>query len=331
MKPLRKNVAIAIDGGGIRGIIPAMALTMLEKELGKPLHEAAHLHVGTSTGSIIAASLACGVSTEQLLDMYKDIGDDVFKKTLASRLWFFRGYRYNRDVLRASLKKIIGDKTMGDLWKSNPRMALVTTTFDMVENFTRFIKSWKPNYADWLVVDAVLASSAAPTYFRVLKGQYSDGGIGSYNNPCFIAAYEMHKFLGWNMKETTLISLGTGRAPYHVKAGEPDSYNALQWLPHVMETLTQDATDQQVHLVRALYPDLDFRRFQVDLNTPIALDDPAKIPELLEYGKRMGDMLLADEVDHVMKATYQLPVQEKPARKPRRTTVKVEAKKQKKK
>ncbi len=51
MKPFRKNVAIAIDGGGIRGIIVTKALSMLENELGQPLHNIFRLTAGTSTGS----------------------------------------------------------------------------------------------------------------------------------------------------------------------------------------------------------------------------------------------------------------------------------------
>ena len=49
MKPFRKNVAIAIDGGGIRGVIVTKALSMLEQELNQPLHDIFRLTAGTST------------------------------------------------------------------------------------------------------------------------------------------------------------------------------------------------------------------------------------------------------------------------------------------
>ncbi|MBI3162450.1 MAG: patatin-like phospholipase family protein, partial [Chloroflexi bacterium] len=61
MKPFRKNVAIAIDGGGIRGIIAAKALNMLEKEAGTPSYKIFRLCAGTSTGSILAGGIAAGV------------------------------------------------------------------------------------------------------------------------------------------------------------------------------------------------------------------------------------------------------------------------------
>ena len=302
MKPFRKNVAIAIDGGGIRGMIVAQALLMLEKEMGKSLHDTFRLSVGTSTGSILAAGIACGLDAQALFDLYNSIGGDVFKKTFASRLWPFRGFRYPRDPLRQHLERLMKDKTLGDLWNETPSTALIVTTFDLVTKGTRFLKSWKSQYTDWPVVQAVLASSAAPTYFPVMQGRYTDGGIGSYNNPCFMAAYEIDRYLDWDLKETTLISLGTGRAPEHLKVGDADKFNAVKWLETVMESHSQDATDQQVLLVNALYPDLDFRRFQVDLETRVSIDNPAQIPLMIDYGKKLGKMILNDEVDSIMKS-----------------------------
>ena len=64
MKPFRKNLAIAIDGGGIKGVIVTKALSMVEEQLGYPLHKRTGLTAGTSTGSIIAAGLASGLRRE---------------------------------------------------------------------------------------------------------------------------------------------------------------------------------------------------------------------------------------------------------------------------
>ena len=60
MKPLRKNAAVSIDGGGIRGVIVTRALTMLEDHLGQTIHDRFRLTAGTSTGAIIAAGIAPG-------------------------------------------------------------------------------------------------------------------------------------------------------------------------------------------------------------------------------------------------------------------------------
>ena len=297
MKPFRKNVAIAIDGGGLRGIIAAKALAMLEEEMGQPAYQTFRLCAGTSTGSILAGGIASGVDGGSLLQLYLDLGPNLFRKSMLTRMWLLRGYRYSRLPLVRRFGNMVEEKTLGELWNSDPPMALITTTYDLIADRTRFIKSWKKEYQNWTVLKAVLASSAAPTYFPVLDGQFTDGGVGAYNNPCFLAAYEVTRYLNWDPKETTLISLGTGHTPEHVKPGEPNRYTALSWLPRIIENRAQDSSDQQVSLVSNLFPEMDFRRIQVDLKEPISVDDFRKIPTLLKHGEEMGRKLLNDILD----------------------------------
>jgi hypothetical protein len=307
MKPFRKNVAIAIDGGGIRGVIPARALMVVEKELKRSSHDLFQLSVGTSTGSIIAAGIACGLSAEKLYQLYLDLGSGIFKRTLRSRLWFSMRYRYPRTRLEEALRKNLGEICMGDLWKQKPSRPLVITSFDLLQNRTRFLKSWKAEYEVWPVYKAVLASAAAPTYFPVIDGYLVDGGVGSYNNPCYIAAYESQFCLNWKPEETTLISLGTGRAPSGISHGDAARFFPMQWIAPLLDGFAHSADDQQVHLVDTLFPGLDFRRFQVDLKTPIELDKPGEIPVLSEYGEQMGHMILEDKVDRAQSVVPQRP------------------------
>ena len=163
MKPFRKHVAIAVDGGGIKGIIAARALSMLEDCLGKPIHDIFRLAAGTSTGSIISAGLASGLTAHQMFDLYTELGNTIFPKSLRSLLWPISRYRYPNEPLVSALNKVIGAKKMGDFWTANPPTDVVLTTFDLVDNHTRFVKPWKDEYKDWPVVRAVLASSSVPT------------------------------------------------------------------------------------------------------------------------------------------------------------------------
>jgi hypothetical protein len=300
MKPLRKNVAIAFDGGGLRGIITARALSMLESALARPMHEVIGLTAGTSTGSIIAAAVAAELTAKQVLDLYVDMGQSIFKKSLRTIFWPLTTFRYPRPPLAQALEKHIGDLKMGDVWNKKPPIDLVITTFDLVENRSLFIKSWKDDYKDWRVIDAVQASAAAPTYFPVLNGRYTDGGVGSYNNPCYLAAYEIQLCLGWKFEETTLISLGTGRSIKHMQVGEATKFRPLQWLSPLLDAFGRSADDQQVHLVDTFFKGLDFRRFQVDMPEEIPLDDSSQIDVLLDYGVKMGSMILADQYDGSM-------------------------------
>lgn len=297
MKPFRKNVAIAIDGGGIKGVIAIKALMTLEKALGLPLNNLFRLAAGTSTGSIISAGLSAGLTAEELYELYQKLGETIFKKTLRGRLWPLTRFRYSGTTLRSALHGVLGGLRMGDYWANKPRVDVVITAYDLVENRTRFIKPWKDIYADWSVTNAVMASSAVPTYFPVVDGRYVDGGVGSYANPCYIAAYEAVMCLGWKPEETTLLSLGTGRGPDRVRAGVPDGYFAWDWLKPTLGAFMSSAADQQVHIVDTFFKGLDFRRVQVDLTEEIAMDDPTAIPKLAQYGERMGVMILRDQID----------------------------------
>ena len=307
MKPFRKHVAIAVDGGGIRGIIPARALMTLEETLGKRAHDIFSLSVGTSTGSIIAAGIACGLSAAQILDLYQSLGSDIFRKSFRSRFWFGSSFRYPRPPLERALRQHLGDQELGELWKQDPPFDLVITTFDLIHNTTRFIKPWKPEFENWPLYKAVLASAAAPTYFPVLDGRYVDGGLGSYNNPCYLAAYEIMFCLKWPLDETTLISLGTGRSNSGIKFGQADRFLPLQWIAPLLDGFAHSADDQQVHLVDSFFEKLDFRRFQVDLDGPISLDNPQQIPVLLKYGEKMGYRILNDKLDRAHKISPSRP------------------------
>lgn len=314
MRPFRPNVAIAIDGGGIRGAIPARALAILEDELGKPANQIFRVGAGTSTGSILSAGIAAGRSGHELHQLYVTLGKDVFVKSLRTALWPLFPYRYAHTTLRELLAEEIGSTTLGELWHNNPAFDVVITAFDLVENRTRFIKPWKSEYANWPLVEAVLASCSVPTYFPTVAGRYVDGGVGSYTNPSYVAAYELCEVLCWNPAETTLISLGTGRAPHSLATGQADRFWSWQWLKPIMGAFMQSAYDQQIHLVDSVYRQLDFRRFQVDLDSEIAMDDPSNMDQLTAYGDLLGQKILDDDTDPAVEQRAGHPPAVRPGR-----------------
>ena len=71
---------LSIDGGGIRGIIPAYWLTQLESRLGKSVHSRFDMFAGTSTGAIIAAGLASGLPAKQIFDLYRMSSPQIFQR-----------------------------------------------------------------------------------------------------------------------------------------------------------------------------------------------------------------------------------------------------------
>lgn len=303
MRPFREHVAVAIDGGGIKGVMVARALAILEDHLGQSVHDIFRMAVGTSTGSIISAGVGAGLTGERMHQLYVKLGATIFPRTWRSTLWPLTRYRYSLEPLENALRDVIGDTRMGDFWSADPPTDVVITAFDLVENRTRFIKSWKPDYAAWPVTQAVTASSSVPTYFPVVSGRYVDGGVGSYANPCYVAAYEACFCLDWEAADTTLISLGTGRDPNDLKPGDANRFCTWDWIGPILGAFAHSADDQQVHLVDTFFADLDFRRFQVDLREPIDMDDPSRIPELTAYGDELGRKILNDETDRALHIT----------------------------
>ena len=70
---------------------------------------------------------------------------------------------------------------------------------------------------------------------------------------------------------------------------------------------TLKADDQQIHLVNTFFPDLDFRRFQVDLGESIAMDDTSRMDLLTAYGDEMGRKVLNDETDPGIGVSFERP------------------------
>ena len=87
MKPFRKNVALAVDGGGIKGVVASRAISILEDHLQKPSYEVFKLLAGTSTGAIISAGIATGLFGEEIHQLYCDMGPVIFRDTWRSKIW----------------------------------------------------------------------------------------------------------------------------------------------------------------------------------------------------------------------------------------------------
>jgi len=243
---------LALDGGGIRGLISLGILKRLEERLVSLNGGTSQFRLcdyfdyiaGTSTGAIIAAGLARGMSVQQLITFYKNSGRDMFEKSrLAQRLVSF----YTADPLREQLKKVFNTNDDGtydlkaldkDLSPDNLRCLLLVVARNVTTDSPWPISSNPdahyndPNRRDcnlriplWQLVRA---STAAPIYFppEVLNWDKSDplktfifvdGGMTPYNNPAFLllrmATHRAYR-LEWQIgeKDLLLISIGTGMA-----------------------------------------------------------------------------------------------------------------------
>lgn len=233
----RPRRMLALDGGGIRGLITLGILEQVEKLLqpkGFPkLCDYFDYIAGTSTGAIIAAGLARGLSVSDLVQFYKDCGAEMFEPSrLLARIKFF----YTADPLKEKLKEVFGPAT--DLDPDNLNCLLLIVTKNVTTDSPWPISS-NPDakYNDPARKDCnlriplwqlVRASTAAPLFFppEILPWDpndpaktfvFVDGGITPHNNPSFLVyrmATEPAYCPNWKTgeKDLLLISVGTGAA-----------------------------------------------------------------------------------------------------------------------
>lgn len=241
----RKRKLLALDGGGIRGVLTLQILAEIERQLAEatmPADTRKDFRLGdffdyiggTSTGAIIAAGLARGMSAAELLRFYTDLGPMIFEPAkLLHRFWNL----YRADPLRDQLKEVFGEDT--DLSSDTLRCLLLVVTRNATTDspwpissnpFARYNLRHRPDCNLRIPLwKLVRASTAAPVYFppEVLEWEegnpdkafvFVDGGVTPYNNPAFLL-YRMATLpeyrLGWQQGEDQmmLISVGTGSGP----------------------------------------------------------------------------------------------------------------------
>lgn len=223
-----KRRILCIDGGGILGTFPAAFLAGLEQQLDRPIGSYFDLIAGTSTGGIIAIGFAMGLRASDLLDFYEKRGPEIFgedhtplanvlfKKCRGLR-WLYRR-KHDSERLRAVLHDVFGNQRIGEA-----KTRLVIPAWNPVARSVYIYKTahhprLKTDYKS-LVVDAALATAAAPTYFPHHITQHSvgllDGGIWA-NNPVAIAVVEAVTLLGWPRDSLHVLSLGCLEETYAV-------------------------------------------------------------------------------------------------------------------
>jgi predicted acylesterase/phospholipase RssA len=246
------------------------------------------LFAGTSTGSIVAASLACGLKADRILRLFQEKAPLIFSReglAFAQKALSFKGWAvpaYSEQPLRDALIDAIGDVTLGEC----PR-PLVIPCLDVVTGATRVFRSshLPEGRSDRSVriVDAVLASAAAPTFFPsalVDGSSYVDGSLWA-NNPALLALLDARDLFGESV-DVSMLSLGCGRPIWGKPVGFGMNRGFLGWGTPLM-SLTMAAQSEGIHsYVRRLLP--KDRYLRVDPTIPrdlIALDDPDNIPALL--------------------------------------------------
>ena len=104
---------LSLSGGGIKGIFQSTFLKFLEDLYKVPLFQIFDLVAGTSTGSIVGAALACGIHMEEVTSLYKQHGNDIFKKQKVC-VKVLRPSWYSNKELKSLLEKVFARKKLCD-------------------------------------------------------------------------------------------------------------------------------------------------------------------------------------------------------------------------
>jgi uncharacterized protein len=233
---------LALDGGGVRGMLTLQFLQALETLVTARFGEKTRLCDyfdligGTSTGSIIAAGLACGMTVGALQDLYRNIGASLFQegrfgKLLPASLQGKLAPKFPSEPLQAELDRQLGADTTLDSDKVLTGLMIMTKRLDTgspwpLNNGGR--GKFAAQDGALRLTQIVRASTAAPTYFApeeiaihardgtVVDGAFVDGGVTPFNDPALhllmLATLQGYGFCWPTGKNKLLIvSVGTGQ------------------------------------------------------------------------------------------------------------------------
>lgn len=231
---------LSLNGGGIKGLKSLVQLVQIESRLGGNLLDYFDLISGTSTGGIIAAMLACGYKASDIMKLYTEHGEAIFKKRFLHKM---RSQRYDDTYINNLLAFYFGEKELCEL-KCD---VLIPAYNGTTRKFVYFKRTGSTS--NWLVRDAVRATMSAQTYFKpfVKDGNmFLDGGNG-LNNPSEIALKEA-KRICQSGEVINLLSIGTGKVEKPIKKNQwmiGWAKDTVDMLMTESDQLTQEGVDYE--------------------------------------------------------------------------------------
>lgn len=249
---------LSIDGGGIRGIIPATILVELERLTNKRIAESFDIIAGTSTGGILGSVLCSNrkYTAKDALDMYVKQGSDIFSRNLCEKIFSFTTLseaKYSYSGLDSVLKTKFGKETIDQV-----QTKLLVTSFDIANMEPYFFKSWKQDCVGLPLKMICRATSAAPTYFEPLHSFIQgkertliDGGI-FINNPAMSAYTEALRIYDKEDVEFLVVSIGTGQLSKTIEYSKAKNWGKLEWIVPLLDCMfdgVSDAVDYQMKMI----------------------------------------------------------------------------------
>jgi uncharacterized protein len=275
---------LAIDGGGIRGIIPAVILSALQARLKEDLWRHFDLIAGTSTGGIIALGIGTGCNTgqpysaQQLVELYVQNGPAIFRQVpLLTWIRQFLRPKYSPQALETALQEFFQNTQF-----ASALTPLLISSYDLHSQRPFFFKSHRiasDRTYDWSVRSIARATSAAPTFFPPLylstgTEDYAlvDGGV-FVNNPS-MAAYAEARWLYPDATNFVVVSVGTGDRQDRISYAKAKSWGLIDWARQIIPVLMDSVSEGVDYELKSL-PGCTYCRLQIDnlQNASPCMDD----------------------------------------------------------
>jgi uncharacterized protein len=272
-RPVR---VLAVDGGGVRGLIPALVLAELERRTNRPVCQMFDLLAGTSTGGLLTLGMAMPdlrgepvMRAAHIIEMYERAGENIFVRTSHNPVHPLLHERYAATHIERTLDRYFGDTPL-----SAAAVDVVVTSYDLLSRDVCLLSSRaareQPSL-DMLMRVAARATSAAPTYFEPVSVQHGapgqerlliDGGVCA-NNPAMCAYAEVQRLQPG--ADVLMVSLGTGDPSRAFPSHEVRDWGLAHWARVILHVVL-DGASEMVHLqLRELLDRRRYYRLQIDL------------------------------------------------------------------
>lgn len=281
---------LSIDGGGVRGLVPALILAEIERRTGRPIYQQFDLIVGTSTGSILALGLTRpsnadahkpAYSAQDLVQLYRDHAQRIFPSSFAP-------LRYLRRIFRPKFSphdvEAIYETYFEDVRLIEALTNVAIPAYDIENNRRLWFLSTTSSQGDLLMRDVVRGATAAPTYFAPARLSLTspmspsgsvalvDGALFA-NNPSQDALLLGKKLRDEEGQSVLLLSIGTGRSARKHTFEQAWGWGVLGWMDPLLEIAFSDPAIDEI-MSRTLEGSGSYFRLQVDLGAAaVELDD----------------------------------------------------------
>lgn len=288
---MKKIRVLSLDGGGIRGIIPATILEYVENKLiqitnnpNTRIADYFDIIVGTSTGGILGCFYLTpnpnGAENEptskyaatKALEFYSEKGYNIFNNSRRYG-WFGIRQLINASQYSPTNLENIFQEEFGDLKMSKLLKPCVITTYDLIAQSPFFFSSVEPECKEreFYVKDVTRSTSAAPTYFppanikNLITNESMmniDGGVFA-NNPAMCAYAECRKSVFQQVsypsaKDLLILSVGTGGGQFKLpRLGNSSSWGVINWAKSIPDIMMDGGIDTVDYQMKNLFGTLE--------------------------------------------------------------------------